>query len=426
MKSKLLKSLRFRVKQLLGFKMSSSEPPVFSEPPPDSIGTLLLSVPVVGLHDIQNYAQTLLRNLLERDELGEDTFMIHSIYHFRSTRKVEHEFIVVRYTVNDADGDMGLQLLCIEWDLALLEDLFSGILQVPLAEKPAYEPEVEATFKRLASLVESAKNTSSTLLSSGGTSASLSYPTVLAWPVVDRILELPTVDVKCLCMVELGSNRPLSLLRLVWIVAHLRGFQPVYSVLFHQCYWLAASVIEIACEMTGQVPKYFGDSDGWEAMGETVFASAVTDPQGKAFQWSSTPGMVMSLPIMSLKDAMVKNMYDMVVRKWESDVIPQIAYAAEKRLQERHNMGETAGKLPEERDLQLAAIEKQSEDIRREKADSARKPMQEREELMRQEIQEREELDGKKAMQELEDFEGQIKEIQEQLRLVTMNASSAE
>ncbi|KAH8107637.1 hypothetical protein BXZ70DRAFT_1285 [Cristinia sonorae] len=341
MKSKLLKSLRFRAKQLLGFKMWSSEPPVSSElPQPDSrsVGSLHLSVPMVGLNDIQYYAQTLLRSLLERDGLGENTFMIHSIYHFRSTRKVEYEFIIVRYTVNDADGDMGPQLLCIEWNLTLLEDL-------PLAEKPTYEPEVEDTFKRLASLVESAsvsqsgptpsqlgqtyvthrQNTSSTSLSSGGTSAS--SPILLAWPVVNRILELPTVDVKCLCMVELGSNRPLSLLRLVWIVAHLRGFQPVYSVLFHQCYWLAASVIEIACEMTGQVPRYFGDSDGWEVMGETVFASAVTDWQGKAIQWSSTPGTVMSLPIMSLKDAMVKNMYDMVVRKWESEVEPQVRFS---------------------------------------------------------------------------------------------------
>ncbi|KAH8091015.1 hypothetical protein BXZ70DRAFT_1011275 [Cristinia sonorae] len=448
MKSKLLSSLHLRVKQLLRFKMSA--PPLAGSSGnglnENNNGSLLLSIPSMSPEHrrITVYSEMLLMSILAREHPGADVslFTVQKLYHFKYRGGVEHEFIIVMYFVGDAPNKTP-HYLRLERSLQHPENPFLAFR--PSGGKPPYdaaeEKEVRDILKRIAAAVQnspivsvgssrgaypthaaapprssSSASLPSTISSSTSASASaisLSSPHAPGWAASDQIYlvnGLPDTTqekVDCLCTVDLaGGGHTLPLLRLAWIGAHVHLFQPAYSVLFHQCYWYSAVIIAVAARMYGIETKYSIEKEGWKKDGrETVFVEGVQDATGKAVRWSDkTPGTFRSIPIVTLKEAMVESAYAMVTRKWESDVVPRIEAATRQR----------------ERALEL--VQKKDEEIEMERAGRQRalelvKKKDEEIEMQRQRADEAERAKAEMARQ--------MQELQEQLLLAKIAPSSA-
>ncbi|KAH8089860.1 hypothetical protein BXZ70DRAFT_493711 [Cristinia sonorae] len=252
---------------------------------PGHWGSML--VPYPSRMPVQDYANMLLRFVegCKDPVTAQALFPVCALHHLKNLSVAEHEYLAVEFSVRDAtvtmkrkggkwlrdkkNGGWGGRVpktwyMVFERTISspndpkaalrsmsshetyplhiqrILDDINANARETGKVVDDDTSPPLPSASPSTSSLAStSVSSLSSSSPSSGPSSSSLS-PSSWAIDQVYFLEELPTENVQTVASVTLPPQSELTLLRLAFIAAHLHTFEPVYSLLFHQCYWYPA------------------------------------------------------------------------------------------------------------------------------------------------------------------------------------------
>ncbi|KAH8096978.1 hypothetical protein BXZ70DRAFT_1009307 [Cristinia sonorae] len=349
-----LKSLRAWVKSVMSTSLDL----------PNNHGSFSSALPAPSHMPVQEYADKLLKFVERQNDpaTAQVLFPVRALHHMKNRSVSEHEYLAVEFSVKDATvmmerkgekepgdkekgGRAGSRVpktwyMVFERTLsspnnpkAALRSL-SGNEQYPqdiqdilnvikekaektdeLVDDGTTPPSLSTTPSTSSFASMSVSSLASSSPSSSSPSSSSSSPS-RAIDQVYYLKELPTENVEMVASVTLPPHADLTLLRLAFIAAHLHKFEPVYSLLLHQCYWYAALLLAIILRMFRISDKVAQD---FKLTHDRILPPGYIfrHPDFKAGTWRS-------IPIIFIKKKMIETAHALVNKLWEDEVKPKL------------------------------------------------------------------------------------------------------